>query len=444
MSSVLGSTAEWLRRATARSTSRERPSRRELFTTALWLGCVGFGGGISVLSQIDEEVVKKRAWLTPREFANTVTVSQMLPGGAAANALAYIGMRFGGWAGALAGYVGFVLPGAAAVGVLSWVYVRFGTVPSADRLLAGFNAAVVGNICAITLKMVRTGVNQLWQMGVAAGALLLSAVGSASPAEVVLLAICSGLAVDLGARRALARARGLVGRRAPVALPEDGAPLDPPERRERPPAPAAPGASGESSTLHLPVVVGTLGVLAAVVHATGLDAKLIEMAVVYFRTGLGAYGGGFAIIPHLRQMVHAHNWISDRQFADAVAIGKVTPGPVLLLATFIGYLQHGWLGAVVATVAIFSAPFALVGLLGTWLDRVRSRRWVRAALRGLTPAVVGLMAAAAITLGGSFDAKVEVGIAAATALTAVRFEVNPVWLLVLGGVARLGLSFAGL
>ncbi|MGZ3481822.1 MAG: chromate transporter, partial [Myxococcaceae bacterium] len=286
-------------------------------------------------------------------------------------------------------------------------------------------------------------VSQLWQMGVAAGALLLSALGSASPAEVVLLAICSGLAVDLGARTALARARGLVGRRPPVALPEDGAPLEALHRPERPPPPPPPPASGTPS-LHTPVLIGTLGVLAAAVHATGLDAKLIEMAVVYFRTGLGAYGGGFAIIPHLRQMVHAHNWITDRQFADAVAIGKITPGPVLLLATFIGYLQHGWLGAIVATVAIFSAPFALVGLLGTWLDRVRSRRWVRAALRGLTPAVVGLMAAAAITLGGSFDAKVEVGIAAATALTAVRFDVNPVWLLVLGGVARLGLSFAGL
>ncbi|HUM11619.1 MAG TPA: chromate transporter [Myxococcaceae bacterium] len=444
MSSVLGSTAEWLRRATARSTTRERPSRRDLFTTAFWLGCVGFGGGISVLSQIDGEVVKRRGWLTAREFSNTVTVSQMLPGGAAANALAYIGMRFGGWAGALAGYVGFVLPGALAVGVLSWMYVRFGTMPSADRLLAGFNAAVVGIICAITLKMVRTGVNQLWQMGIAAGALLLSAVGSASPAEVVLLAICAGLAVDLGARRALARALDLVARRPPVALPEEGAPLDPPQRTDRSSGPPSPPPTGPSTTLHIPLLVGTLGVLVAVVHATGLDAKLIEMAVVYFRTGLGAYGGGFAIIPHLRQMVHAHNWITDRQFADAVAIGKITPGPVLLLATFIGYLQHGWLGAVVATVAIFSAPFALVGLLGTWLDRVRSRRWVRAALRGLTPAVVGLMAAAAITLGGSFDAKVEVGIAAATALTAVRFEVNPAWLLVLGGVARLGLSFAGL
>jgi chromate transporter len=441
MSSVLGSTAEWFRRATARSASAERPSYRDLFTTALWLGCVGFGGGISVLSQIDEEVVRKRGWLNAREFANTVTVSQMLPGGAAANALAYIGLRFGGWLGALAGYLGFVLPGALAVMLLSWVYVHFGAVPSAERLLAGFNAAIVGIICAITLKMVRTGVNQLWQMGVAAAALLLAALGSASPAEVVLLSICAGLAVDLGARRALARARGLV-RWLPVALPEEGAPLDPPGGPSRhPPHPAPP--ETPETTLRVPFLVALVAAAAAVVHATGLDAKLIEMAAVYFRTGLGAYGGGFAIIPNLRQMVHVHGWITDRQFADAVAIGKITPGPVLLMATFIGYLQHGWLGAVVATVSIFAAPFALVGLFGTWLERARSRRWVRAGLRGLTPAVVGLMAAAAITLGSGFQAKVEVGIAAATALTMVRFEINPVWLMVVGGLARLGLSMTG-
>ena len=120
----------------------------------------------------------------------------------------------------------------------------------------------------------------------------------------------------------------------------------------------------------------------------------------------------------------------------------MTPGPVLLMAT-LGFLQKGLAGAMVATVAIFTGPFLLVVFAGTWLDRVRSRRWVRSALRGLTPAVVGLMAAAAITLGSSFNATLDVGIAAATALTAVRFEVNPVWLLVVGGLARLGVSMLG-
>ena len=189
--------------------------------------------------------------------------------------------------------------------------------------------------------------------------------------------------------------------------------------------------------------MAVLGVGLAFLHAGGLDARLVEMAVVYFRTGLGAYGGGFAVIPHLKAMVASHGWATDRQFTDAVAIGKLTPGPVLLMATCLGYLQQGLAGAAVATVAIFAAPFLLVVLLGTWLDRMRSRRWVRSALRGLTPAVVGLMAGAAITLGSGFHDRAEVGIAAATALTLSRFSFNPVWMLVLGGGVRVLLGVLG-
>jgi chromate transporter len=142
-------------------------------------------------------------------------------------------------------------------------------------------------------------------------------------------------------------------------------------------------------------------------------------------------------------VVARQGWLTDRQFADAVAIGKLTPGPVLLLATFIGYLRAGWIGAVVATVAIFSAPFALVTLAGSWLDRLRSRRTVRAALRGLTPAVLGLMAAAMISLFPTMDDSSEIAIAVAVGLTLTRFEVNPVVMLALGGLARFGFSFLG-
>ena len=391
-----------------------------------------------MLSNIDDALVRRRRWLTPAEFSHAVTVAQMLPGGAAANALAFVGLRFGGWTGALLGYLGFVLPGAVAVLALSVTYVHYGAIPTASQLLAGCNAAVVGIIVVIALKMVRTAVGLPWQMAVAAGALLLCTVGSASPAEVVLLSIGVGVAVDLGARRALPRALGALARnRTRVALPEDGRELG-----RAHPGPEAPAPS--SSHVRSPAVLAVLALGLTLLHAGGLDARLAEMAVVYFRTGLGAYGGGFAIIPHLKAMVASHGWATDRQFTDAVALGKLTPGPVLLMATCLGYLQQGLAGAAVATVSIFAAPFLLVVLLGTWLDRMRSRRWVRAALRGLTPAVVGLMAGAAITLGTGFQDKAEIGIAAATVLTLVRFPLNPVWMLVLGGGARVALGAFGL
>jgi chromate transporter len=121
----------------------------------------------------------------------------------------------------------------------------------------------------------------------------------------------------------------------------------------------------------------------------------------------------------------------------------MTPGPVLLLATFVGFLKAGVPGAIVSTVAIFAGPLVLAVALGRWLARYRSRRVVRAALRGLTPAVVGTMAAAAVTLGTSLHGPAEIAIGGAVAMALVRFPVSPVVLIAAGGVVRLALSFAG-
>jgi chromate transporter len=419
--------------------ARVRPNLGEFFRATLYLGVVGFGGGLSVLANIHSLIVKKRRWLTEREFTNTITVSQMLPGGAAANALAYTGLRFGGIKGAVLGYVGFVLPGWVAVMVLAFLYVHFGTTPDAATLLGGFNAAVVGIIGAITLKMGRSAVGRLWQMGVAAGALLFSVLADAAPGEIALLAIAVGLAVDLGTKRArlyaIERRRRGERREAPVVLPEEGATL----AREKPEAVPKPPQELQVATWTVFAVM-----MGIALHAPGVDAELVRTAFSFFRTGLGAYGGGFAIIPHLKQVVAREGWLTERQFADAVAIGKLTPGPVLLLATFIGYLLHGWLGAVVATVGIFSGPFVLIAFAGSWLDRIRSRRAVRAALRGLTPAVLGLMAAAMISLGDTLNGEGEIAIAVAVAMTLTRFELNPAIMLAIGGAARFAFRFAGL
>ena len=422
--------------------ARVRPPLGEFFRGALFLGVVGFGGGLSVLANIHALAVKKRRWLTEREFNNTITVAQMLPGGAAANAIAYLGLRFAGLRGAFLGYVGFVLPGWLAVMVLAFLYVHYGTTPNVATLLGGFNAAVIGIIGAITLKMAKSAVSRMWQMAVAAGALLFSVLGDAPPGEVALLAIAVGLAVDLGTKRArlfaIERRRSRERREGPVVLPEEGATLaqDKPE-----PEPPPPPAASETKVASWTVFAVMMGIA---LHAPGVDAELVRLAFSFFRTGLGAYGGGFAIVPHLKQVVEREHWISERQFADAVAIGKLTPGPVLLLATFIGYLRHGWAGAVVATIGIFSAPFVLVAFAGTWLDRIRSRRPVRAALRGLTPAVLGLMAAAVISLGDTINGEGEIAIAVAVALTLSRFEINPAVMLALGGLARFAFRFAGL
>ena len=414
-----------------RAAQRRVATLGDLFGQSLWMGLIGFGGGMSVLGAIRYLAVEKRRWLTEREFANTATVAQMLPGGAAANALAHIGLRGRGLTGAVVAYTGFVVPGAAITLFLAWLYVRYGVAPRAALVLDGLNAGVVGIIGALALQMVRTAVGRAWQMAVATGALLLSVAGGAASGEIALLGVASGLVIDLVVKRArLARVRRRPGKRSPpVALPDEGQPL---ERLDATRPPSPPGRDP-------PVLPAAVPLLAFKVGAGGL----LALALLFFRTGLGAYGGGFAIIPHLHASVVEGGWITERQFADAVAVGKLTPGPVLLMATFIGYVARGFPGALLATFTIFMAPFLLVVVLGTWLLRMRSRRAVRAALRGLTPAVVGLMAEAAVTVGATLRAPVDFGIAAATALTLSRFRVNPVIVLLLAGAVRWGLSAAG-
>lgn len=450
------------------------PSLRDLFRTSLLLGAVGFGGGVSVLASIRNAAVLKNRWLTELEFDDITTIAQMLPGGAAANALAGIGLRFHGVRGAFAGYFGFVLPGMLSILALAWVYVRFGSIPRADAFLSGLNAAVVGIIVAITLKMLRTGVKRPWQMGVVAGALLLAFAGGAGSLEVAFLGIGAGLAWDLGVERSriLRFAKQKWSPAPPVALPDEGEPLhrrgegipkdagtssetaEPPDAGSSAEAPrsdenaepsnAKPGAEKDKNG-------GPTGWSLKLMPLLGFSpadlpvylSELLSLAVVFFRTGLGAYGGGFAIIPTLHTSIVERGWLTERQFTDAVAVGKLTPGPVLLMATFIGYVRDGLPGSIVATISILAAPFCLVVFLSTWLERVRTQRWMRAVLRGLTPAVVGLMMAAALTLGMSMQTGIGLSIAAAVALTLIRFEdINPVTMLFIGGVTRLAINIA--
>jgi chromate transporter len=362
---------------------------------------------------LEAALVREHRWVTEEEHGALLKLLDLFPGAPSANTLALVGQKLGGWTWSLLGYLGFVLPGVIITAVLAWFYVRFDLGTRAEPLFRGFGSASVGVIFALTLRRVRGWVHARWQMAVAGAALLLTVAGKASPTEVVLLGAATGLFVELGLRR----------------------------RRPRPsdpvPPPPAEGASSVRSAL-----IAALPVLAAM-HLSGLDGQVAEALVLYFRTGLGAYGGGVAIIPHLSERLDALDWLTRRQFADAVSVALLKPGPVLLLATFAGYLHHGWSGAAASTVALLAAPWALVQLAGGWLGRVREHPVVQAAANGLLPAVVGLMGSAALVLGTSFHGPVGLGIAAASALTLVRYDLNPAWVVAAGGVIRVLLHYGG-
>lgn len=362
---------------------------------------------------LERALVRDHRWVTEEEHAALLRLLDFFPGAPSANTLALVGQRLGGWTWSLVGYLGFVFPGILVTAALAWAYVQLDLGTRLEPLFRGFGGASVGVILALTLRRVRGSVHARWQMAVAGAALLLTVAGKASPTEVVLLGAATGLFVELGLRR----------------------------RRARGPSVPPPPAQGAESTVRS-VLLAALPAAAAL-HLSGLDAQVVQSLVLYFRTGLGAYGGGVAIIPHLSERLDALDWLTPRQFADAVSVGLLTPGPVLLLATFAGYVQHGWAGAAASTVALLASPWVLLQLAGGWLERVREHPVVQAAAHGLLPAVVGLMGSAALVLGTSFHGPAGLGIAAAATLTLVRFDFNPAWVVAAGGVLRLLLHLAG-
>jgi chromate transport protein ChrA len=172
-------------------------------------------------------------------------------------------------------------------------------------------------------------------------------------------------------------------------------------------------------------------------------ALLLTIASIFLRIGTVTFGGGFVMVPLIEsEVVKSHQWLTHQEFVEAFALGQITPGPVLITATFIGYRVAGTLGALVATVSIFLPSLALTVAAGSSLRRFRSNRQVQAFLRGVTPAVVGLLVAAAWSIGrAGIQTWVGVVFAVAAAFVLLRFRVNP-FLVMLGAAAlRYAISF---
>jgi chromate transporter len=198
---------------------------------------------------------------------------------------------------------------------------------------------------------------------------------------------------------------------------------------------------GKGSGRHL----RSVAVLAAAMPVLLKLGLLLTIASIFLRIGAVTFGGGFVMVPLIEaEVVHAHGWLTHQEFVEAFALGQVTPGPVLITATFIGYRVAGTLGALVATVSIFLPSLVLTIVAGSSLRRFRANRQVQAFLRGVTPAVVGLLVAAAWSVGrAGIHTWVGLTIAVIAAAVLLRFRPNP-FLVMLGAVAlRVLVGFSG-
>jgi chromate transporter len=472
--------AEKIRQRLRHVRTRARYGRREikrisqtatlggLFLSFFKIGLIGFGGGLAVIAQIRTLTVRKRGWLTDAEFVEGFALAQSLPGTSAGNAATYIGLKLRGWRGACAAMSGFILPSMLMMIGLAILYRHLRNVPNTDHLFHGLNAAVVALIVVTAWRIGRNTLNKRWQWAVAVLACLTVALVGATVVEVVLAAGLVGIFIDSFAekqlekwqrsRSAAGRRRARIAQRMSVqrrerrkqafvggyltrALAEERvrqANEAQQEEAQQENVETDIGSDGNVSSQSLKTRLYSVGILGMAMPVLIKLSLLFALSVVFLRMGAITFGGGFVMIPLIEsEVVNSHHWLTHQEFADATALGQVTPGPVLITATFIGYRVAGTLGAIVATVSIFLPSFLMTIAAGSSLRRFRSNQFVQSFLRGVTPAVVGLLVAAALSIGrAGIHTWIGLSIALAAVVVLIRYRPNAFWIIMGAGVFR--------
>ncbi|NJK30532.1 MAG: chromate efflux transporter [Acaryochloris sp. RU_4_1] len=381
----------------------------ELASLFLKLGIIGFGGPPAHIAMANDEAVLQRQWLTPEQFTEGLAICEMLPGPASTQMGIYIGYVRAGQLGALVSGVCFIAPAFLIVVALSWGYFRFQGLPQIQDIFLGIAPMVTAIILAFCWKIAQKMLKDRWRLGIAIAVLLLTTTTSIN---VFVQFILAGLLGCWWCRPSKENPRGWVVPPLPLLLANL-----PPE------------------TLTLSSVWGL----------ERIGEFLVPLTLFFLKVGSFIFGGGLVIIPLLEfEVVEQLHWLTRTEFINGVAIGQLSPGPVVLTAAFVGYKVAGILGATVSTIAIFAPSFAFIMLAAPLLLRIRQNPWIQAFLQGVTPAVLGAISAATIPLlqttftqahGWSAIASGLIGVAAFVAL--IRYKL-PTWQLVPVG-AGLGL-----
>jgi len=432
-----------------------------LFLSFLKIGLTGFGGGFAVLSHIRNIVVLQRGWLREHDFVEAVALGQSLPGTSAGNAVTYIGFRLRGWRGAAASLSGFVLPSMIIMIVLAIFYNSFRALPKTEQLFHGFNAAVVALIAVTAWRMGKHTVSTAWQRILLGLAFIAVVFLKATVVEVILLSGLVGIGIESFRERKftrLERIRGFAARRQQRIRTRLGFGKAKPHRffggylteamaeerlrRMSEMRVAQPEESEYAANDSLEIEEdGPNSSRAIFLVALPVVAKLglaLSLAFIFLRIGAVTFGGGFVMIPQIEaEVVSSHHWLTHQEFADATALGQITPGPVLIMATFVGYRVAGTLGALLATICVFLPSFLMTIAAGSSFRRFRANRQMQAFLRGVAPAVTGLLLAATWSIGRSgIHSIIGLSMAIVILVILLRWRPNVFWVLIGAGVFR--------
>jgi chromate transporter len=384
-------------------------SLSSLFWIFFRIACTSFGGFMAMISVVENVVVERKKLLTHREMLDGISLASMLPGPVAVNVCTYVGYRLRGRAGAALAATAAILPAFVLVVILSAAYFRWGQIPAVSKLFMGFIPAVTAVIVAAAWNMSRKSLTGLREQAIAIAAFaMLLGIGG----------FYSTLGIILGA--------GVIGwllfrtGQGPAAQP-------PPDEK-----PAAPG-----TPLNVNALLLSTAPMVQIPWWNVDPAILMKLGAVFAGMSVMLFGGGYVFIPMIQEIVVTNQkWVTSQEFVDGIALGQITPGPILVSAAFIGLKVAGLAGATVATAAIFAPPAVLMVVASNAFERLQRSRAIQAALRGVRPAVIGMIFAAAVVVGRSaVPVWYSIALFAVALYALIRFRVEAVWIIPAAGAA---------
>ena len=420
----------------------------------LKLGFIGFGGPAGQIAIMHSELVERRRWISERRFLHALNYCMLLPGPEAQQLATYIGwLMHRSWGGIVAGAL-FVLPSLGILIALSWIYLRFGDVPLVAGVFFGLKPAVTALVLHAAHRIGTRALKNRWMWGLAAASFVaIFAFDIPFPAIVVAAALIGHFGA-LRAPQVFALGAGPGGAAAGygAALIDDDTPTPPHARFRR-----------RQLARVLAAALGLWALaMAALVATQGLQGTLTQMGWFFTKAALLTFGGAYAVLPYVYQgAVESHQWLSGPQMIDGLALGETTPGPLIMVVAFVGFVG-GWLkqplgadalflgaalAAVVATFFTFLPSFVFILAGGPLVESTHGKLGYTAPLSAITAAVVGVIVNLALFFayhvlwpqgfGGRFDA-VSAAIAVAAAVALFRFKVGVMPLL--GACAAAGLA----
>jgi chromate transporter len=386
-----------------------RVPMREVFWYFLRLGWLAFGGPIGQIGLMHLDVVERRKWLSEDEFVRALNFCHVLPGPEALQLAIYIGYKNAGYLGGILAGVLFILPGYITLSALGWIYVHFGKTPQVLGVLWGFRPVGLALLLEALVRISRAALKGAFPVVLAVAAFVAFYVGHLP--FILVLVSCGVIYI---ARRWL-----------------------------------GPGAKAAATA-------------AALLVATRADAaesaagRVFDISSFFFKVGLFSFGGAYAVLPYIREgAVATYGWISDRQMIDALALGETTPGPLISIGIFVGFLAGQgrgvpWLGATASTFWLFLPSFLFVLPAARYMNWVTAQPGVKEFLKGVTSGVVGLMFSISIPLAkvafmpaGAIDwITVVLGLSAFAALVLWKWRLNVVVVVLAGGVLGLARALA--